>query len=350
MWELSIDNCRDYLVQLGQLSAQESDQITWLSGGVSNIVLRVDRADGPSFVVKQSCAQLRTRIDWFSRIERIYREAEAQRALASLLPEGTAPKVLFEDRAHYCYGMQAIRADHVVWKRQLLAGDVVTNSFEQAGNMLADIHRQTAGRPELLQTDPGDTTVFHELRVDPFYLHCARVHPQIAPAVSDLCAEMTSHPLCLVHADFSPKNLLIHPDGISLVDFETVHYGDPAFDLGFFFSHLWLKATALRPVRDRLIAGINLAWSAYRRRLSASTIDFRGLSRRSVRHLAGCLLARIDGKSPVDYLTDPHHQSFLREMCLKWWRSPPADFDAAFLELEERVITLAPRDGGESGC
>jgi len=44
---------------------------------------------------------------------------------------------------------------------------------------------------------------------------------------------MSAHRICLVLADFSPKNILITDQGIHLVDFETAHYGDPAFDLGF---------------------------------------------------------------------------------------------------------------------
>src|SRR5262249_45961251 len=149
-----------------------------------------------------------------------------------LLPPGAVPRVLFEDRENYCFAMSAVRPDHEVWKRQLLSHIVEPTVFQLAGGMLGDIHAKSSGQPELL-ADPKDTIVFFELRVDPFYRRIAAVHPAIASAITRLIDEMAAHPLCLVHADFSPKNLLVHPDGLSLVDYETVHYGDPAFDLGF---------------------------------------------------------------------------------------------------------------------
>src|SRR5205807_7645898 len=130
---------------------------------------------------------------------------------------------------------------HAVWKQLLLSGRADAGVARRAGTYLAAIHRQTAQRPDLA-AQFGDTSIFVELRVDPFYRRIADVSPEAAPHIDRLIAEMFSMPLCLVHADFSPKNVLIAGDRISLVDFETAHYGDPAFDLGFFLSHLLLKS------------------------------------------------------------------------------------------------------------
>ena len=102
MHQLTLENLRDYLVSHGRLAPAGQVELAWLSGGVSNLVMMVIPADRPAFVVKQSQAQLRTRADWFSRLDRIYREIEAQRACARLLPDGVVPEVLFEDRENYC--------------------------------------------------------------------------------------------------------------------------------------------------------------------------------------------------------------------------------------------------------
>jgi aminoglycoside phosphotransferase (APT) family kinase protein len=340
MFEITAETARAYLVDGGRIAADEDLEIETLAGGVSNVVLWISPARGEPFVLKQSRPQLRTQIDWFSRPERIFREAEAQRALAGLLTPGVIPKVVFEDRPNYCFAMTAIRPDHAVWKRQLLAGSVDGAVFVRAGELLAQIHAGTFGRTDLL-TDAEDATNFFELRGDPFYVWIARVHPEIGLAVERLQDAMGRHKLCLVHADFSPKNILVHPDGISLVDHETVHYGDPAFDLGFFFSHLWLKALAVESARPRIIDGIFAAWDSYRRTVRSTNSPFNAelaeLSVRAVPHLAGCLLARVDGKSPVDYLDREPDRDLVRRVSITWLNNPPMDFDSALQQLASRI-------------
>jgi 5-methylthioribose kinase len=343
MIELTADSARDYLIRQGRLSPVDPVEVTSLAGGVSNVVLLVRSRRAAPFVLKQSRSQLRTRADWFSRLERIFREADAQRALSRLLPAGAVPEVLFEDRENYCFAMSAVRSDHAVWKRQLLSGQVVPAVFEGAGRLLADIHARTLGKRDLL-ADADDTSVFRELRVDPFYRRIADVHPVIQPAVAALIDSMPRHACCLVHADFSPKNLLIHAEGLTLVDYETAHYGDPAFDLGLFFAHLWLKAVAVESARASIIVGIEAAWREYCRQAMALHARFEALvpelSRRAVPHWAACLLARLDGKSPVDYLDDAERREFVRRQALEWLSAGRPGLESAFEAFTASVLSL----------
>ena len=89
----------------------------------------------------------------------------------------------------------------------------------------------------------ADTSLFDELRVDPYYRTAARRHPDLAPRIEALIAAMDrpDDERTLVLGDFSPKNILVHAGGLILLDFECAHAGDPAFDLGFFLTHLMLK-------------------------------------------------------------------------------------------------------------
>lgn len=336
MQELSAENLREYLAAAGKLRPDQPAKITWLSGGVSNVVFLIEPDGAAPFVLKQSRAQLRTRADWFSRLDRIFREVDGQRALAAMLPVGAVPNVVFEDRENYCYAMSAVRADHAVWKQQLLLGRVDREVFTAAGHLLGQIHARSATQDSLPKTF-ADTTVFFELRGDPFYRRIADVHPLIRDSIGALLAEMAAHPLCLVHADYSPKNILVHPEGITLVDHETVHWGDPAFDLGFLFSHLCLKALALPKLRTGIIAGIDTAWEAYRAELTDGPISRDALAQRAVGHLAACLLSRIDGKSGVDYLTEESHRVFIRQISINWLTTPPNNLTMAFTELRNRM-------------
>ncbi|HLJ10722.1 MAG TPA: phosphotransferase, partial [Planctomycetaceae bacterium] len=227
MLEISADNAVEYLHAHRRLEKTIPARAELLAWGVSNAVLRITRATGEPFVLKQSRSQLRTKDAWFSRLDRIWREIDALRVLEPLLPEGVIPRVLFEDRENYLFAMEAAPAEHVVWKQVLLEGRADPRIARRLGSFLAAIHRQTAERPDLRDVF-GDTSVFVELRVDPFYRRIAEISSETRPHIDRLIAEMFSTPVCLVHADFSPKNVLIAGERIMLVDFETAHYGDPA--------------------------------------------------------------------------------------------------------------------------
>jgi hypothetical protein len=240
-------------------------------------------------------------------------------------------------------GLEAIRPEHSVWKQTLLEGRLDGTVAETLGRYLAWMHSRTWQRRDLLP-DSEDWSLFDELRIDPYYRWLVRLAPEMNEAFSDLIDEMAAHRVCLVHADFSPKNVLVHPDGVSLVDFETGHFGDPAFDVGFFLTHLLLKSLLFRDRTGEWMELIARFWSTYLRTFAgapdAAGSHPRGFSdeadntsHRAVRHLAGCLWARIDGKSPVDYLHDPADQQFVRTLARRWLLSPPQRVEHALAEL-----------------
>jgi 5-methylthioribose kinase len=297
MREVTAENAANYLRETRRVRDDRSIRVRELSGGVSNIVLRVDVKGQEPFVLKQSRAQLRTRADWFSRLDRIWIERAAMDVLTQILPPRTVPEILFDDRENYLFAMSCAPDDSGVWKEQLLAGKTDPSVARSAGATLGTIHAETRGRP------PGsplltDTLVFDQLRIDPYYRRIALVHSDLREPIQNLIESMSAAPVkTLVHADFSPKNILVHSGGLTLLDFETAHYGDPAFDLGFFLTHLLLKAfrSALNPLPYLTL--IREFWSAYDARMSPGS----DLVRRAMLHTGACVLARIDGKSPVDY-------------------------------------------------
>lgn len=333
MQEITPDNAAAYVLE--HRLAVTPVTVTPLAWGVSNVVLRIESGDGDAFVLKQSREQLRTAAPWFSRLDRVWREVAVMRLLGTILPPGVVPAVRHEDRDNYLFTMEAAPAEHVVWKQALLEGRADPNIAERLGEILATVHREThpVPQPSPGDVDLGDTEVFDQLRIDPFYRRIAERHPDLRPPIEAMLAEREASKLCLVLADFSPKNVLVHGEGLTLVDFETGHYGDPAFDLGFFLSHLLLKT-----LRHARIAELTEAfWSRYWPTLEAKPLppgmQRAELFRRTLPHLAGCMLARVDGTSPVDYLT-PEQADRVR-----WFsRSMFLDLPADWADVQSRLV------------
>ena len=316
LW-LEADNAELYLRDTERISPGQRVQIQRLAGGVSNEVLYVAFPDGDAadFVLKQARPQLRVADPWFCGVQRIWREAEVLRVCQEVLARQASsrsqhrridiPQILFEDRDNFAFAMTAAPPEHVVWKRQLLAGQFDVEIAEQCGNLLGLLHGNTwqdAGVAERL----GDRQIFDELRLDPYYRSVARADRSAAPLMERLVASVLDHPRSLVHADFSPKNLLVYPSGLMMVDFETGHYGDPAFDLGFFLSHLVLKAFYHAPNSEPLLHLTERFWERYRARMApvVPAGEYAELVARGIQNFAGCAWARLDGKSKVEYLAE----------------------------------------------
>ncbi len=342
MRELDASNIVDYLRESAWLRPDQDAHAVELAWGVSNIVLRINVAPGDDIVVKQSREKLRTKIDWFSRLDRVWREADVLRLLSKFEDElpNIAPRLLFEDRENYVFAMSAIDPNHTVWKADLLDGKFDIELADGLGRTLAVIHRNTCGSSDVARRFE-DKEVFDQLRIDPFYRHIAMMHPDISASVSRLIDETLYTSSCLVLGDFSPKNILLTEQATVLVDFETAHYGDPAFDLGFFLSHLCLKAVLHQRRCDEAIALPRTFWTRYLQEVASvnqsDAFSLANLERRTIANLAGCMLARIDGKSTVDYLPEQSKQDTVRSFCKRLFHKPPKLFETVLDELNRQL-------------
>lgn len=293
---------RQYLVECGHAKADDGVSFRKLLGGVSNRTVRIMWPDGRAWILKQALAKLRVDVDWFSNPERIEVEANALRWLNRWAPAGATPSFVFEDPIHHVLAMKAIPEGHENWKSLLLAGKTVVSHFEQFGFLLGTIHRRSSELRAEVSQKFANTRYFENLRVEPYYLYSARSVPAAAGFLNALAEESLIHKLSLVHGDFSPKNALIHQGKVILLDYEVVHFGEPAFDLGFALSHFLSKAHHLPDIRSRLANAAMIFWQSYRSEIAR--LDWAdALEPRVVQHSLGCLLARVVGKSPLEYLS-----------------------------------------------
>lgn len=335
-FELTPDNVLPCLRSRGLLAEEADVRVRELGGGVSNIVLLIERLRPPErrWVVKQSLAKLRVKDDWPSDRERIFREAEALQALRPVFGDASLPEVIHIDRENYFFIMTAAPEGSVVWKEELLAGRVDLAVARRAGALLARLINAPRARPDLakqLRERFEDRTVFDQLRIDPYYRTAATRHPDVREALGALIADSWKIQCSLVHGDYSPKNILVRGGNIILIDFEVIHWGDPAFDAGFLLNHLFLKAMHQPRFAPAYCQAADHFWQALTRELGEDRPDeFEALT---LRHLGGLMLARIDGKSPVEYIRDELTKERVRRVAKQVLRERP--------ERLEEVVRMA---------
>ena len=319
-----------YLRRTGRIAPDEQPRITVLQGGVSNRTVHVARASGEAWVLKQALAKLRVPVDWFSSLERIHREALGMEWLARLAPPGSITPLLFEDRSEHLLAMQAVPQPHENWKAMLLAGRISSEHVAQFAALLAAIHREGRLRTAELSAVFADRSFFESLRLEPYYGYSAQQAPAAAGFLEALIRDTLARRITLVHGDYSPKNILVHRDRLILLDHEVIHFGDPAFDLGFALTHLLSKAHHLPALRRQFCEAAGQFWRGY--------ADAAGgeLEPYAVRHTLACLLARTVGRSPLEYLSAAE-RARQRDTVLRRMPTPPARIADLISQFEEEL-------------
>jgi len=275
--------------------------LTPLSGGVSSEIYLVNDG-GRQWVVKRALPKLKVEQEWFADVRRNHSEAAYIRYVGQFCP-GNVPRLLCASADHGYFGMEYLGASFQNWKQTMLAGQCDPGIAVEAGRLLGKIHAHSADDPEArgcFQT----LAEFEQLRIEPYLLFTGRRHPQLKNRFEAEAARLRRARSVLAHGDFSPKNILVSSGRIVLVDCEVAWYGDAAFDVAFLLCHLFLKAVA-RPAAGAWRAMVESAWSSY----CASRFDSETACDELERDVSGLLLmlilARIDGKSPVEYLNEP---------------------------------------------
>lgn len=299
--------------------------VTALGGGVSNTVLLAE-SPGERVVLKQSLGKLRVEQEWFSERSRVFREAAALQMLAGILPDGSIPKVLSEDPENYAFTMSAAPADAKTWKTLLFEGHTCGQTAERIGQLLGTMIART-WNSALFESVFGDQTVFHQLRIDPYYRTTAARHPDLAPHFERLIDVSGSRRVSLVHGDWSPKNFLVSGAEVMLIDFEVIHFGDPSFDSAFLLNHLLLKSYRLPQWRDDFRKLALRFWDTL---LASLPPECDWFERATIQHLGCLLLARIDGKSPAEYITGNELRDTIRQAARKLIVQPPATVAEVF--------------------
>lgn len=296
------------LADVGLLRSR-SARVTPLSGGVSSEIYRIDDGE-TSVVVKRALAKLRVAADWYADTGRNQAERDYLAYVSAFAPE-SVPRVLHQGADYFV--MEYLGGELRTWKELLLQGDCRPEHATAAGRLLGRIHAVSSGDPRVAACfDTRDN--FQQLRLEPYLLATAARHADLRLTLSAKAECLRAAGGCLVHGDFSPKNILVGDGRLIILDCEVAVDSDPAFDLAFLLNHLLLKALYHAPADRGLQALVDAALAAYRGAADLTPADWAERDRRTARLLLMLALSRIDGKSPVEYLaTAPKKRQWVRE-------------------------------------
>ena len=331
----------DFLMRAGLARADEPQTWTTLGGGVSSDIWRVDIAER-TVCVKRALARLRVAADWRAPVSRNLYEWRWFETVREILPDAV-PVPLAADHDLGVFAMSYLDATtHPLWKSRLMRGEVEVATAAAVGDRLGRIHAATSLSEALARRFPTDA-LFHALRPEPYLLAAAERHPPAAAALRALVERTEAIHLALVHGDVSPKNILVGPEGPVFLDAETAWYGDPAFDLAFCLNHLLLKCLAAPTATPELIASFTALVEAYFAHVGWEAPG--GLEARAASLLPGLLLARVDGKSPVEYITREPDKDIVRAAALPMLKEPPESLAAVATAWVRRLAPNPPGQG-----
>jgi aminoglycoside phosphotransferase (APT) family kinase protein len=278
----------------GLVSRNETPAFEVLTGGVSSEIWKVG-----DVCIKRALPRLRVAQRWEAPVERNRYERLWLEAAGAAAP-GAAPRVLAADDAAGLFAMEYLGSP--VWKERLRQGDADAGFAARVGTTLAAIHGATAGRAEVARRFATDA-IFHAIRLEPYLVATGAAHPDLQERIAFLEKRTANTRLCLVHGDVSPKNILVSARGPVFLDAECAWYGDPAFDLAFCLNHLLLKCLWVPAHREGFLRCFDALAAAY-----LSSVSFGKIEERTASLLPALLLARVDGKSPVEYLTEENRK------------------------------------------
>jgi tRNA A-37 threonylcarbamoyl transferase component Bud32 len=292
--------CRPILQRMGLVDSAEPFSVRPLTGGVSSVILEISTGRR-LFCLKRALAKLKVEKDWYAPVSRVFSEIDWLTTVAGFEP-AAVPKVIGVDRESGSFAMDFLPPDDFPnWKALLLQGCVDLDLAAKVGRTLGHIHARTAGDASIASRFANDET-FYALRLEPYLVETARVHGALSRTITGIMERTRDTRRVLVHGDVSPKNILVGRDGPVFIDAECACFGEPAFDLAFCLNHMLLKAAHLPRSAEAFLAAFSRLGDAYFREVNWEPRE--SVEARTATLLPCLLLARIDGKSPVEYLDE----------------------------------------------
>ena len=293
--------CTLLLQELALLAEGASCNATPLSGGVASDIAKVSvtyENQITDYCVKFALAKLRVKADWFAPVERNLAEYKWLKIVSDIAPQSSV-KLYGHSSIANGFVMSFLDGDDCILLKQALFDGQGTDQQAQAiGKLLGTIHHHST-QADFDASGFDNRDDFYALRIEPYLIFTAQKHPQLAAQINEMAEKLYHTKTALVHGDVSPKNIMFKAGQPIILDAECATMGDPCFDVAFCLNHFILKALHVPSCKEKYLGLCTAFWQAYRDAISwEETVSFEA---RLTQLLPLLMLARIDGKSPVEY-------------------------------------------------
>ena len=308
--------CRRLVADLGLTG--EIRSVTPLGGGVASDIAVIDLGER-RICAKFALPKLKVAEDWFAPVHRNRAEYGWLRFAGAVVP-GAVPRLHGWSEAENGFAMAFLEGgDVALWKDAMLRGEPPLGKAAKVGDVLGRIHAASTDA-DFDARAFRNREDFYALRLEPYLMFTAGKHPDLAGRLTGLADALFASEAALVHGDVSPKNILMRGGEPVLLDAECATMGDPGFDVAFCLNHLMLKAIHVPGLGDDLLDSVADFWRAYAAHVSWE--DVAALEARVCALLPALMLARVDGKSPVEYLSEVNRDT-VRSLARPLIAEPP---------------------------
>ncbi len=323
---LTEQNIRQYLVDKNLIKKGEKSVITPLQGGLANHVFLI-RGKTREFVLKQTLQEPHAFGGVIVNQERNYFEVKALKLINNLqLKSGKVPFVLFEDPENYVYVMTAVSQSALLYQTELAAGNFHFDIAYMLGKYTAELHSLTF-RNETIKKEFYENPGFalRDLTIETAF----DKHPAYKKRFKEFFAKTRKNRLCLIDADITPKNILIHDGTCTKLDFEVMQFGDPAQDIGITLAHFFLPAIVHPEWKEEYFLCASLFWQAYRKhvKFSLPKIFFENMKN----YCSLMMLGRVDSIVTFPWLNE--YGGKVRKLSLNM-------FDTQFKNLQDMLFAM----------
>ena len=279
-----------------------------LEGGVSSEVYHV-KTNKSEYCIKRSLKKLLVKKEWIADTNRIKFEYYWLNHCRNILNKNIPKTYEFNNKKKYIVMEYLNNSKYKTLKELYFKKIINLNTIRLISKHLYKIHSKS-NNYKIKILFKGNRNNFNDLRLDPYFNEVGRVYPKYKEYVKDLNKNYLINSSTLIHGDFSPKNILIGKNKIVYLDAECCNFGDPIFDLVFFSNHLLLKSIFIKDKSKEFIKSYIIFYKEYLKNLNAK--KSKQYVDRIIKMTPIMMLARIDGKSPVEYIKSKKIKNTIR--------------------------------------
>ena len=262
--------------------------------------------------------------EWFADTKRLRYEYLWLKHCKKIIPNSIPNIYQFSAKQDFLILEYLSEKNYTTLKLKLLKKDIDINVINKISKNLSKIHKESTGQ-FVKKKFINNSKNFYDLRLDAYFNEVGRVYPHLKKIIKNIIKNYKKYSSTLVHGDFSPKNILIFNKNIKYIDAETCNFGDPAFDVVYFGNHLLLKSIHIPDKKNKFIQSYENFFNTYLKSIKLS--QRKNFIDRCIAMVPIMLLARIDGKSPVEYITKKNIKNKIRLLSFNLINDPPESLE-----------------------